>query len=639
MTIKEIAQLAGVSISTVSKIVNNKAQNLSPETKERVLKIVKEYNYTPYGMVKNTSTAKSFLLGVLLGSTRKSQRMLGGILKKAQEHGYHVLLLDSENDIHTELRHITAICQKKIDGLIWQPVSRESEKYVCYLEEQAIPVCMIDGGITMPSYRIDYKKMGYLLAKKLIDYKHSKITCLLKKDSRRSDAVFGGFRKCLYDNNIPFDESMILYSEDTAHLRKVITLGITGIVSSHFTASLWLYEQLDMFHYAIPSDLSLVSLEDDSPETIVFPRISGIRVPYFAFGCFIAETLIQKCESEQTDSSDLMFTADYSFNHEDSINIPSFFRFKKVVVIGSINKDTTFNVDSFPQAGKTIRLLNTTVTTGGKGANQAAGAAKLGREAFLIGQVGNDLDSMFIMETLAREGISNHGIHRDMHSPTGNAFIFIENTGESAITVMAGANANLSPKEIQECKHLFENAGFCLLSTELPLPTILEAAKIGKAYGAKNILKPAALKAIPETLFQYSDILIPNQKEAAALCPGSSSVEEQAEYFFGKGVETVIITLGEEGCYLKTAQISRYFPAADFVPVDTTGGADAFISALASYLIEGYSLEQSVRIAIYAAGFCISRQGVVPALVDKNTLETHIGRLEPELLRKNDGNF
>ena len=117
------------------------------------------------------------------------------------------------------------------------------------------------------------------------------------------------------------------------------------------------------------------------------------------------------------------------------------------------------------------------------------------------------------------------------------------------------------------------------------------------------------------------------------MCPQYGTVEEQADYFFRKGIKAVIITLGHEGCYLKTADSAKYFPAADFISIDTTGGADAFISALASFLIEGYSLEKSIRIATYAAGFCVSRQGVVPALVDHNTLETHIKKLEPELLK------
>ena len=114
MTIKEIAQLAGVSISTVSKIVNEKDHNINPQTRERVLKIVKEYNYTPYGMVKTLSNSKTFLLGVLLKNASKSFSIVNGILKTAQKSGYHILLLDSQNDTGQELKHLTAIWKNKI---------------------------------------------------------------------------------------------------------------------------------------------------------------------------------------------------------------------------------------------------------------------------------------------------------------------------------------------------------------------------------------------------------------------------------------------------------------------------------------------------------------------------------------------
>lgn len=181
---------------------------------------------------------------------------------------------------------------------------------------------------------------------------------------------------------------------------------------------------------------------------------------------------------------------------------------------------------------------------------------------------------------------------------------------------------------------MFQNVGYTLLSTELPLATIIAAAKTSKEYGAKNILKPAALKVIPSELLEYIDILIPNKKEASALCPGLSSPEEQADFFLRQGIEIVIITLGDQGCFLKTDKTARYFKAANFTPIDTTGGADAFISALASYLTIGYPLEKAIQIATYAAGFCISQQGVVPSLISQGTLEAHISRLDSELLKK-----
>lgn len=638
MTIKEIAQLAGVSISTVSKIVNNKDQNIHPETRSRVLKIVKEYNYTPYGTVKNLSTAKSFLLAVLLRNSGLSPLMLNVILETAQAHGYNVLLFDSQDDLNTELKHITTICRKRVDGVIWEPVSPGSTAHVQHLTHQGIPICCLNDGAAFPSYSIDFQEMGRRLTQKMIDHKHTRMLCLLKKENARSEQVLNGFHKCLYENGLPFNEDVLLYSDsfaDSSHfLQKITELDITGIVSSHFSSSLLLYEQLCKLHYCVPSDLSLVSLKENDQNAISFPHISGIRIPWQEFGRFVCEQLIEKCEKTASDDAVRLFAADFCFDSEDSIRIPSSLCSKKLVVVGSINSDMTFNVDFLPQAGKTTKILNATRTVGGKGANQAVGVAKLNCKVTLIGEIGNDIDSSFIMDALNHVGVPGEGIHRDLYSPAGKAYIYIDSNGESTITILSGANASLSAEMIRQRQHLFKNAGLCLISSELSVETLLEAAKTGRMYGAKNILKPAILGTIPDRLYELIDILIPNRKEAASLCPAGASIEEQAEYFLSKGIEIVIITLGEDGCYLKTGETARYFPAADFVAVDTTGGADAFISAFAAYLTEGYSLEQSIRIATYAAGFCVSRQGTAPVLADRSTLEAHIAKFEPLLLRR-----
>ena len=135
----------------------------------------------------------------------------------------------------------------------------------------------------------------------------------------------------------------------------------------------------------------------------------------------------------------------------------------------------------------------------------------------------------------------------------------------------------------------------------------------------------------PSLLLKYVDILVPNQKEINILCPGKS-LREQADTFLNAGVETVIITLGEQGCYLKTRQEEEYFPAQNFLAVDNTGAGDAFICTLAVYLQKGFSLSNTIRIATYAAGFCVSREGVTPALIDQSTLESYIRKKEPDLL-------
>ncbi len=631
MTIKEIAALAGVSVSTVSKIMNGKDGNINPATRNRVLKIAKEHHYEPYSMIKNITAPRKFVIGLLVKSFHSSSMMLGGILETAQKHGYQLLLFNSEQSLPQELKHITALCNSRVDGVIWEPVDEQSIEYEHFFAKQNIPICYFNAPDGFPSYSIDFRKAGYDLTLELLNHKHTHITCLLRKDDPLSSMILEGFQKCLYDNKITFEEQQVLYAPVENCYTSIIARRLTGVISAHYSDALMLYEQLEHLHYCIPSSLSLVSLSSSAGGTD-YPHISCLQIPSHEFGCHICEALIGKCEKSAQNGPPLLFAPDYSLAHTKSIWIPSFLRLKKLVVAGSINMDLTFIVNRLPQAGKTTEILTSVISVGGKGVNQSVGAAKLGREVALIGKLGNDFDSSLILNTLEKERVTASGIYRDMNMPTGKAYIYTGEDGESTITVLSGANQNLMPEDIQNQRHLFANAGFCLLSTEIPINAVLEAARIAHESDVKVILKPAVLQAIPDELLSLTDIFIPNQKEAASLCPHKASPREQAEYFYQKGAAAVIITLGHKGCYLKDEKESLFFPAENFAPIDTTGGADAFICALASYLTEGYSIYSAIRIASYAAGFCISRQGVVSALVDRSTLETYITQHDPALL-------
>ena len=217
-------------------------------------------------------------------------------------------------------------------------------------------------------------------------------------------------------------------------------------------------------------------------------------------------------------SAPFLYTPSCAFSQEDSIDLPPTLRSRKIVVVGSINIDNTFSVDGVPQAGETTRILDSTVSLGGKGANQAIGAARLGSEVSLITSIGSDLDSNFAIHALTSEQLSTQGVFRDMGMQTGKAYIYIQGDGESTITILPGANAHLSSERIRHRRHLFQNAGYCLLSTEIPLEAAIEAARISHSCGAKNIVNPAALKLMPKELIPYTDIFIPNRKAAAALC-------------------------------------------------------------------------------------------------------------------------
>lgn len=448
MTIKEIAKLAGVSISTVSKIVNNKADNINIETRNRVLKIVKEYNYTPYGTAKNISNAKTFVIGVLLRHSTLLNLMLKGIMDMAQKHGYNVLLCDSMDSEEKELKHITALCKHHVDGVIWEPISENSIQYEHYFQEQDIAVSYINSSLPETSHCLDFMQMGYLAAQKLLDYRHTHIACLTKPGSFRSKMVFEGFKKCLFDNEIPYSEDMKLFVTNPDFYTQISLQGFTGIVSTHFEAALSLYEKVKSFHYHIPSDLSLISLREDAGDAICFPRISSLQIPYEAFGEKVCYHLIATCENLNEPEFTLFTSDNLTLDHEESLNAPPSCRYKKIISVGSINTDITLTVDELPSSGSTTITTASCVSLGGKGANQAIGAARLGREVVLIGKIGNDYDSTVIYDTLKKEHVLTHGIRRSSTSATGKAYIHVQKDAESCITVLPGANETLSPERL-----------------------------------------------------------------------------------------------------------------------------------------------------------------------------------------------
>lgn len=635
MTIKDIAGLAGVSISTVSKIINGKDEHINPATRSRVLEIVKTYNFTPYGMSKKLPGAKTFLIGILVRSLKNTSPILEGVLKAAQAHSYTLLLLESQDDPSLESKHMVSLCQKHVDGLLWEPISEESTLLRKEPESLSIPFLCINSKASLPACTIDYEKLGYLMTHELIERGHTVIAYLQDETSSRSAAFLSGLQKCLYENRIPFSDYLLFKADDSSYMPRILQYGVTAAISFHQATAFTLYKELERYNYNIPQDFSLICLKDMPDFPGVSHKISGIPVPFEAFGNYLGERLIQCCEKTADASVSRFFLSDAHLDHDQSLASPVHLKQKHFLSVGSIHTDLTFNVSTLPQLGSTLPIHKATTTVGGKGANQAMGIAKLGHSVNLIGSLGDDIDASFILNTLEEENVSTKGIQCSKKSPTGKAYIYTKNDGESAVTVLSGANNSLSESDITNNIQLFVNASYCLLSSEIPIATVIAASQCAKDHGAITVLKPSALETLPEDLYQTIDILIPNKEEAAILCPEYETVEKQADYFLSRGISTVIITLGHEGCLLRTCEKMVHYPAQSFKAVDTTGGADAFISALAVYLYEGYTLENAIQIALVAAGFCISRQGVSSALIDKNSLEIYLARMYPQLLTKN----
>lgn len=627
MTIKEIAQLAGVSISTVSKIMNHKDASISADTRARVLRVVKEFNYSPYSSSVVNSSGKTFILGILIRSAG-TNLTLNGIISAARYLGYTVLIAESADSLENECKGITALCRHGVDGVLWEPVSADSLIYASSFHASNIPYLMFNSFQIEGACNIDFAQMGYDATARLIASHHTDIACLLSPGTR-TDSFLSGYRKCLFDKGIPYQENLVFKTISGNLLHKITKRAITGIVNSHFATALQLYGSLNDLHYQIPYDVSLISLRDDAREITDFPRISTLTIPHFKFGGYLCRRLIQMIENGEPEPDFDMAT---NFNDTYTIDIPFTKKNRKLIVVGSINIDNYLKVDKLPSTGKAIITSTSCIYPGGKGINQSIGAAKLGVRTALIGNVGNDVDSDLIFATLTDYAVDSTCVRRNTEAATGKAYIFVQRDGDSMISILSGANSLLTPEDILRSERLFENSSYCLVQTEVAEDAVLTACRLARKYGVKTILKPSACASLSEELLSCVDILVPNFDEINTLCP-KGDFREQASYFLNKGIETVIITLGQEGCYVKTEKLDQRFAAASFQTIDNTGAGDAFIAALAVYLQYGYELQNAVQIATYAAGFSVTREGVPPSLIDKNTLESYISQVAPDLLK------
>jgi len=631
MNIRDIAKLAGVSVSTVSKIVNKKDGSISNETRERVLKIVHEYNYTPYSSTINSTTTTGSI-GVLINSDKYMDNALNGMIDYAQQMGYSPIIFNSLGDHKQELRNITSLGSKQVEGIIWNPINESSLKNLKHIEDLNIPLILVGKWHTGTSYTLPYEEIAYFLTKQLIERKHKKIACIVGNASNK-DAFIEGYKQALFEYNIKFNDSMVVYKLDFTINDFIIDKQISGFVSADFYKSIDLYNLTMQSGLKAPKDYSLLSIRNDAE--VEFENyqnvLSTVTINNTNFGEHVCRTLVNIIAKDEEPKP---FYEEIVLDNTKSIGFPAENERPKILVVGSINMDTYLYSSKLPHNGATNFLSNLSKRPGGKGLNQAIGTAKLGHQVRLIGCVGSDSESNTMFQELKKNSVNTEGLTRSDDTETGKAYISVESSGDSMISILPGANADLSPTIIKSKQELFSNVRYCLVQTEIPIDAVEMTCTLAKKNGVKTILKPAASKKISDSLLSKIDYFIPNEEELTSVCSDYKTIEEKAELLILKGVKNVIVTLGKRGCFLKNAEQEKYFSATNFSAVDSTGASDAFISALSAYLLRDYCLEKAIQIAIYAAGFLVSRDGVTTALVDRTTLESFIAKKDPELLIK-----
>lgn len=282
----------------------------------------------------------------------------------------------------------------------------------------------------------------------------------------------------------------------------------------------------------------------------------------------------------------------------------------KIIVIGSINMDLLFVTERRPKLGETIKGIEYAEFPGGKGANQAVAAAKLGASVDMYGCVGNDKYGDYLVKHLKEQGVNTGGVKKVMDS-TGLANIVLDNKGENTIIIIEGANGKVAPEDIDKID--FKPEDIVLLQLEIPMETVVYSAKKAKEKGALVILDPAPAKELPHELYKNVDIIKPNEGEALSISKAKTA-EEAAEYFMTKGVKKVVITQGDKGATLFKKNNQQSFPGKKVKVVDTTAAGDSFSGALATSIVNGKTIEDAIQFAIEVASITVTKKGAQSSL-------------------------
>lgn len=289
----------------------------------------------------------------------------------------------------------------------------------------------------------------------------------------------------------------------------------------------------------------------------------------------------------------------------------------RICVVGSANVDLTFRTPRLPTPGETIGGHAFHLGMGGKGANQAVAAARLGAEVALIARVGNDSFGQEAIRHYRAEGLDTTCLRQDAHSPTGTAAIVVDDAAENCIIVVAGANAKLSPEDVREASVVIQNADVLLCQLETPLEATVEAFRLARAAGVRTVLTPAPVTALPDGLLPLCDLCVPNQTEIARLVGGiidsSGDAQVAANMLRERGVKSVVVTLGSRGALLVDAEGTTPISAVEVTAVDPTGAGDAFTAALAVGLADGLSLREAAQRASVVGALTATRIGTQTA--------------------------
>lgn len=625
-TIRDIAKAAGVSVATVSRIINHKDSGISEETRSRVLQIIQEYDYVPYAKLRDRLLATTNTIALALPTLESGfyASFLSHIQTLARENSQSLIVSITGGDPDVECAALDSFTASKTDGILFFPGSRQGLDALEQIQDSGTCAVILDHAGKNARYPQVYRDRSQITraCTELLLRTHMHAALILRANCGvlSDQAIISGYESALRLKQIPLNSHLIIHADEALEqsFDTLIELGIRGFVCQDPETAAKVSVIVNKKRLSIPKDLSLISLEDSEVASQLSPTLTCAATDPREMAQLAYHALSsQICQQA---SPFTVHTVPYTLVFRDSLQ-NKLQQADRIVIVGSMNMDIIIQMSHLPRFGETLVADQLTVWPGGKGANQALGVSRLGGHAHMLGCLGNDLygRQVYAQLTSANVNMSNVVLSPDL--PTGTAYVNVCPDGNNSIAVHLGANSHVNQEYIRLNGSAIRKAKFCLVQTEIPIDGVTETLKFCKQHQVRVILKPSPARSLPPELLNGLFMLIPNREEMNTLCPDISDPALQARHFLDMGVENVIITLGADGCLWASGEKSRYFPARPYPCVDSTGASDVFISCLAVMLSEDRSIEDAINAAVWAASYSVTQVSVQDSIPTRQFLD------------------
>lgn len=604
-TIKDVAKKAGVGVSTVSRFLNKKGY-VSKAASSKITVAMEELNYYPNAAARSIKSKKSDTVALLIPSISNAffPELAENIENRLNEYGYKMILCNVNEDRDREEKYIDMIISNRIDGVI------SSTGYISQrLLDSGVPIVSTDRmdikNTQVVCVTSDHYGGAVKAVKHLIDSGCKKLLHL-HGDFEAETAIIRNkaFIDVCSNNGIEFETISVDNDYDINYVKN-----FDGVFVWADIEAIKFMNKCFENNIRIPEDIQVIGFDDIALSKLIYPKLSTISQSISGLGQKATDVLVKIIESEKSEFENIVL--------ETKLKKRSTTKGGKkmnIVVIGSINTDMVTETVKFPKTGETIIGSTFTTMHGGKGANQAICASRLGAEVNFIGCVGEDGNGVASLDNLNKNKVNTKFIKKISGVPTGIAQITVAEQ-DNSIIIVQGANGEVSTDVIDDSIAAIENADLVLLQFEIPFKTVEYVINICHQLGIKTVLNPAPAHEITTELIEKVTYITPNETECAELF--KMDYEEALKKYPNK----LIVTKGSHGVDFFNGEKVINVPAHKVSVVDTTGAGDSFNGALSVGIVNGMNLEEAIRFGNKVASLAVQKLGAQTSMPFKEEVQ------------------